>query len=143
MSCSRTQYSDATETRTRGHSVSSQALYHGATALSLNWDSARDYSTYRIYEQRWFRRVCANAQTRLNLRCSHTYRSKLRPLVVLDTAARVFIRDICAYAITVIPGFRCPPFFFYLIALIFIKTIDVQHVDVNTYRVMETALILK
>ena len=33
MSCSRTQRSDAGEARTRGPSVSSQALYHRATAL--------------------------------------------------------------------------------------------------------------
>ena len=33
MSCSRTQHSDAGEARTRGPSVSSQALYHWATAL--------------------------------------------------------------------------------------------------------------
>ena len=33
MSCSRTTKSDADEARTRDPSVSSQALYHGATAL--------------------------------------------------------------------------------------------------------------
>ena len=33
VSCSRTQRSDAGESRTRGPSVSSQALYHWATAL--------------------------------------------------------------------------------------------------------------
>ena len=33
MTCSRTQRSDAGEARTRGPSVSSQALYHWATVL--------------------------------------------------------------------------------------------------------------
>ena len=33
MSCSRTQHRDASEVRTRGPSVSSQALYHLATVL--------------------------------------------------------------------------------------------------------------
>ena len=31
-------------------------------------------STYRIGEQRWFWRVCACAQARQSLRCSHTQR---------------------------------------------------------------------
>ena len=35
VSCSRTQHSDASEALTRGPSVSSQALYHWATALPL------------------------------------------------------------------------------------------------------------
>ena len=35
MSCSRTQRSDAGEARDRGPSVSSQALYHWATALPI------------------------------------------------------------------------------------------------------------
>ena len=43
MSCSRTQLSDTGEAQTRGPSVSSQALYHWATALPsfLGWTSTK------------------------------------------------------------------------------------------------------
>ena len=37
VSYSRTQHSDAGEAKTRGPSVSSQALYHWATALLGDW----------------------------------------------------------------------------------------------------------
>ena len=36
--------------------------------------SARDFGTYRISEQRMLRRVCAYAQTRQSLYCSHTHK---------------------------------------------------------------------
>ena len=47
VSCSRTQHSDAGEARTRGPSVSSQALYHWATALPRR-------SKEKVYAQRPF-----------------------------------------------------------------------------------------
>ena len=47
------QRSDAGEARTRGPSVSSQALYHWATALptSYIWDSTSNFGSYRIAQE--------------------------------------------------------------------------------------------
>ena len=41
------------------------------THKHTKWSSTRDFDTYRISEQQMLRRVCAYAQTRLSLRCSH------------------------------------------------------------------------
>ena len=35
-----------------------------------NWTASSEFGTYRICEQRRFRRACASAQSRQNLRCS-------------------------------------------------------------------------
>ena len=37
---------------------------------TLNWTATSEFGTYRLCEQRRFRRACASAQSRLNLRCS-------------------------------------------------------------------------
>ena len=34
------------------------------------WTASSEFGTYRLYEQRRFRRACASAQSRQNLRCS-------------------------------------------------------------------------
>ena len=55
MSCSRTSRSDNNETRTGGLSVSSQALYHSATALPKKWISrAWSYlvKEFRLYHKK-------------------------------------------------------------------------------------------
>ena len=36
----------------------------------LNWAASSEFGTYRLCEQRRFRRACASAQSRQNLRCS-------------------------------------------------------------------------
>ena len=36
----------------------------------LNWTASSEFGTYRLCEQRRFRRACASAQSRQNLRCS-------------------------------------------------------------------------
>ena len=37
---------------------------------SLKWTASSEFGTYRLCEQRRFRRACASAQSRQNLRCS-------------------------------------------------------------------------
>ena len=34
------------------------------------WTASSEFGTYRLCEQRWFRRACASAQSRQNLSCS-------------------------------------------------------------------------
>ena len=65
-------------------------------SFCLNLSQHVEFGTYRIVKQRRFRRVCANAQTRLNLCCSHVKsidvykgRANFRPLGSLDTSALV------------------------------------------------------
>ena len=41
-----------------------------STLLFLNWTASSEFGTYRLCEQRRFRRACASAQSRQNLRCS-------------------------------------------------------------------------
>ena len=36
----------------------------------MNWAASSEFGTYRLCEQRRFRRACASAQSRQNLRCS-------------------------------------------------------------------------
>ena len=38
--------------------------------LLYNWAASSEFGTYRLCEQRRFRRACASAQSRQNLRCS-------------------------------------------------------------------------
>ena len=38
--------------------------------LTFNWTASSEFGTYRLCEQRRFRRACASAQSRQNLRCS-------------------------------------------------------------------------
>ena len=38
--------------------------------LMLKWTASSDFGTYSLCEQRRFRRACASAQSRQNLRCS-------------------------------------------------------------------------
>ena len=49
------------------HSVGSQTKQK---KLSLKWPASSEFGTYHICEQRRFRRACASAQSRQNLRCS-------------------------------------------------------------------------
>ena len=37
---------------------------------SFIWTASSEFDTYHLCEQRWFRRACASAQSRQNLRCS-------------------------------------------------------------------------
>ena len=36
----------------------------------ITWTATSEFGTYRLCEQRWFRRACASVQSRQNLRCS-------------------------------------------------------------------------
>ena len=38
--------------------------------VSIKWTASSEFGTYRLCEQRRFRRACASAQSRQNLRCS-------------------------------------------------------------------------
>ena len=40
------------------------------TSYGTNWTASSEFGTYRLCEQRRFRRACASAQSRQNLRCS-------------------------------------------------------------------------
>ena len=59
---------------------------------TVNWTASSKFGTYRICEQRRFRRACASAQSRQNLRCSliqavssrGTFRQKARSLAPLN-----------------------------------------------------------
>ena len=44
----------------------SKVLLHDVTI----WAASNEFGTYRLCEQRRFRRACASAQSRQNLRCS-------------------------------------------------------------------------
>ena len=56
------------------------------------WTASSEFGTYRLCEQRRFRRACASAQSRQNLRCSliqavsqrGTFRQKARSLAPLN-----------------------------------------------------------
>ena len=41
-----------------------------ANLCLYNWTASSEFGTYRLCEQRRFRRACASAQSRQNLRCS-------------------------------------------------------------------------
>ena len=41
-----------------------------AYKIDDSWTASNEFGTYRICEQRRFRRACASAQSRQNLRCS-------------------------------------------------------------------------
>ena len=51
-------------------------LNHGRTGCQINltkhiiWAASSEFGTYRLCEQRRFRRACASAQSSQNLRCS-------------------------------------------------------------------------
>ena len=42
----------------------------GTSKTIRKWTASSEFGTYRLCEQRWFRRACASAQSRQNLRCS-------------------------------------------------------------------------
>ena len=68
------QHSDAGEARTRGPSVSSQALYHWATALprTLNMDCyLRFMASYVNHEQQRLRQAWAKIQFHQHFHCLH------------------------------------------------------------------------
>ena len=44
--------------------------YSWSIWLNFNWAASSEFCTYRLCEQRRFRRACASAQSRQNLRCS-------------------------------------------------------------------------
>ena len=57
----------------------------------INWAASSEFGTYRLCEQRRFRRACASAQSHQNLRCSlissesrRTFRQKARFLAPLN-----------------------------------------------------------
>ena len=39
-------------------------------SIGIMWTASSEFGTYRLCEQRRFRRACASAQSRQNLRCS-------------------------------------------------------------------------
>ena len=48
----------------------SQTPKPGFLVTKLKWAAPSEFGTYRLCEQRRFRRACASAQSRQNLRCS-------------------------------------------------------------------------
>ena len=47
------------------------AEYEGyKVGIEAKWTESSEFGTYRLCEQRRFRRACASAQSRQNLRCS-------------------------------------------------------------------------
>ena len=42
----------------------------GLKSMCIKWAAPSEFGTYRLCEQRRFRRACASAQSRQNLRCS-------------------------------------------------------------------------
>ena len=66
--------------------------------VSISWAGSWDYGTYHKGDQRRLRRVCASAQSRQSLRCSHTRSmvehdgsdQKIRHLTPLDGCACAF-----------------------------------------------------
>ena len=45
-------------------------LFYEKKKTEENWAASSEFGTYRLCEQRMFRRACASAQSRQNLRCS-------------------------------------------------------------------------
>ena len=45
-------------------------LFNHYPAIIISWTASSEFGTYRLCEQRRFRRACASAQSRQNLRCS-------------------------------------------------------------------------
>ena len=45
-------------------------LQHYQACININWAASSEFGTYSLCEQRRFRRACASAQSRQNLRCS-------------------------------------------------------------------------
>ena len=45
-------------------------IYDGFCQLFCIWAASSEFGTYRLCEQRRFRRACASSQSRMNLRCS-------------------------------------------------------------------------
>ena len=50
--------------------LTKEALNHPAPATTKHWTASSKFGTYPLCEQRRFRRACASAQSRQNLRCS-------------------------------------------------------------------------
>ena len=57
-----------------GCKISSQSFSQrnrwGRYLMIIKWTASSEFGTYRLCEQRRFRRACASAQSRQNLRCS-------------------------------------------------------------------------
>ena len=49
--------------------ITTEKLLNNKTILTLNWTASSEFGTYSLCEQRRFRRACASAQSRQNLRC--------------------------------------------------------------------------
>ena len=47
-----------------------QGIWMNSDSTCFNWTASSEFGTYRLCEQRRFRRACASAQSRQNLRCS-------------------------------------------------------------------------
>ena len=47
-----------------------KTLTHPSIIIIIKWTASSEFGTYRLCEQRRFRRACASAQSRQNLRCS-------------------------------------------------------------------------
>ena len=52
------------------HPLKILLLLNSLFSKYLIWTASSEFGTYRLCEQRWFRRACASAQSRQNLRCS-------------------------------------------------------------------------
>ena len=54
----------------RRQSLTTGALSAFVTLYIFKWTASSEFGSYRLCEQRRFRRACASAQSRQNLRCS-------------------------------------------------------------------------
>ena len=52
------------------HFLQTNILWLSTSAILIIWTASSEFGTYRLCEQRRFRRACASAQSRQNLRCS-------------------------------------------------------------------------
>ena len=56
--------------QTTKHRYSLLNVKRNVREVHINWAASSEFGTYRLCEQRRFRRACASAQSRQNLRCS-------------------------------------------------------------------------
>ena len=92
-SLSQSTFLDQIRSLFRSNGLISPRIY-----LFMGRSMTYNFDAYRIGEQRWIRRVCAYAQSRQSLRCSHTQsldEAKGSDLILnlasLDTSAWTFI----------------------------------------------------
>ena len=61
---------DETGSITNMFLIADTNMHSNIRNVNVNWAASSEFGTYRLCEQGRFRRVCASAQSRQNLRCS-------------------------------------------------------------------------